>query len=158
MIKQSGQTLLEILLAFGVSIIVLSAIILGITTSLSNVQYSKNQGLATFFAQEEMAAIRQIRDSSWAGFSAVSNGSHCFSQNLGIVDYDGNNCANSGTVGIFVRRLEIAQSSSDCSSGSKVTVTVSWADGKCPTGTGNPFCHSVILISCFSNIDQKSNP
>src|SRR3989344_8816651 len=82
---QAGQTLLEILLAFSVSILVLSAIVIGITTSLSNTQYTKNQGLANSYAKEAMAVARGIRDSSWGNFSSLkdftTNITYCLGQN-----------------------------------------------------------------------------
>ena len=171
--KQEGQTLLEVLLAFSVSILVLGAIILGITTSLSNTQYTKNQGLANSYAQEGMAIVRQIRDSSWNNFCLYGNINYCLPQNNRIVDYDFNNCGNATNIilGIFVRKVVLEHNSSDCCPdntttcssgtclssvrGSKATVRVSWTDNKCPAGTSNPYCHKVEIITCLSNIDQK---
>jgi len=158
---EAGQTLLEILLAFGVSILVLSAIILGITTSLNNAQYTKNQSLANSYAQEGMAVVRQIRDSSWYDFSQKTDLNYCIGQNptklASRTDSVGSTSTSCGqNVGIFSREATIVHSSAGCSGGSQVAVKVSWADGKCPVG--NSYCHSVELISCFTNIDQKSNP
>lgn len=174
-IKQKGQTLLEILLAFSVSILVLSAIIVGITTSLSNTQYTKNQNLANSYAQEGMAVVRQIRDSNWPKFSQyTTNTTYCLTRNsteLSLASPPLLNCGQN--VGIFSREVKIEHNSSDCLAGtpptptpvpsiiprgSKVTVKVSWSDSKCPSGAGNPLCHNVELITCFSNIDQKQTP
>lgn len=171
--NQKGQTLLEILLAFSVSILVLSTVILGIITSLSNTQYTKNQGLANSYAQEGMAIVRQIRDSSWPDFYS-KNGDYCLPQNAVSLGDTNSDCKQAGKVGeIFVRSIKIEKNSSDyCSegipptptltpatilSGSRVTVKVSWTDNKCPS-SDNIYCHKVELITCFSNIDQKSFP
>lgn len=173
---QAGQTLLEILLAFSVSILVLSAVIIGITTSLSNTQYTRNQNSANSYAQEGMSVVKQIRGSSWNNFcSSYVASNYCLSQDLSkLSDYDGNNCIAKGIVGIFVRKVELVHNSSDCcpdntktcasgtcefsTRGSKVTIKVSWSDNKCPTGTGTPLCHKVELITCLSNVDQKQSP
>lgn len=161
MLWQAGQTLLEILLAFSVSILVLSAIVIGITTSLSNTQYAKNQNLANYYAKEAMAVVKQVRDSSWTNFSSKIQPMYCLSQNSTILTEPNPPLINCGqNVGIFSREINFAHSSSDCSngkiSGSKVTIKVSWSDNKCPIGT--PICHKVELITCFSNIDQKQEP
>jgi len=169
--KQEGQTLLEIILAFGVSLLMLSAIVFVIITSLSNAQYTKNQNLAASYAQEGMTVVRQIRDSGWTTFcSTYVDSNYCLPQNnvLASYDNDAKKCSQNGIVGIFARKVELIHDSSaccpdntttcpsgNCSSvtrGSKATVTVSWTDNKCPSGT--PLCHNVQLISCFSNINS----
>ncbi|MDP2638082.1 MAG: hypothetical protein Q8P26_03405, partial [Candidatus Levybacteria bacterium] len=79
-----GQTLIEILLALGVAILVLGAILVAITTSLNNTQYTKNQGLANTYAQEGMSIVRQIRDASWNNFSSLkeyADTTYCIDEN-----------------------------------------------------------------------------
>lgn len=176
---QAGQTLLEILLAFSILILALGSIIFGVTTALSNTQYTKNQGLANSYAQEGMAVIRKIRDSSLNQFSLFEeikdNKKYCLDKNLILSDgvseaYDCNGETNGvGVNGFFSREVRFEHKSASCCSddtqtctednrGSKATVTVSWADGKCPAGTGNPLCHKVELITCFSSVDRKIGP
>lgn len=176
--KQAGQTLLEILLAFGVSVLVLSAVVFGITTSLSNTQYTKNQNLANSYAQEGMAVVRQIRDSSWNNFKNledyfITNTTYCLSTNpleLKELTLPSQNCRVQSPVpagGIFSREVKFEHNSLSCCSnisptcengtkGSKAAVKVSWSDNKCPVGV--PYCHKVELITCFSNIGQKQAP
>jgi Tfp pilus assembly protein PilV len=175
--NQRGQTLLEVLLAFSVSILVLSAVILGIITSLSNTQYTKNQGLADSYAQEGVSVIRKIRDSSWYDFSNnlksfTTNVKYCLDKDLKFNEVSlTQNCSGNvygvGASGIFSREVVFEHNSSSCCPdntkvcdisvrGSKITVTVSWSDGKCPVGT--PLCHKVDLITCLANADQKQNP
>lgn len=167
-----GQTLLEILLAFSVSILVLSAVILGVVTSLNNAQYTKNQGLANSYAQEGMAVVKKIRDSSWNSYKnlddiTVANTIYCLGPNsTNLTDLDklalpARNCKEQNAVpaeGIFSREVKFEHNSEACSGGSKTTVKVSWTDSKCPADTGEPLCHSVELITCFSNIDLKQAP
>lgn len=169
--KQAGQTLLEILLAFSILIITLGAIVFGVTTALSNAQYAKNQNLANFYAQQGMAVVRQLRDSNWGNFLLENDGNYCLNQ--GAVDLTafgsppipcGMNVGDVlETKRIFSREVKLNHNNIDdccpndtntCDSsvaGSKVTVKVSWTDGKCSAGA----CHKVELISCFFNIDKK---
>lgn len=160
---EAGQTLLEILLAFSVAILVMSAIVMGVSTSLSNAQYAKNQGLANSYAQEGMAVVRQIRDSSLNTFSNLddftTNSKYCISQDSATLTdpiLSTSNCEK--IVDIFYREVKFDHDSADCSGGSKATVTVSWSDSKCPAGTADPRCHDTELVTCFSNIDQKVEP
>lgn len=177
--KEAGQTLFEALLAFSVSILVLTSIIVGVTTSLSNSQYTKNQNLANSYAQEGMAVVRKIRDSSWYDFSAglkdyKQNTKYCINKNLELIEISNltQNCTGNdavGTGGIFSREVKFEDDSPACSAGgtpaptpaqtpavngTKVTVKTSWTDNKCPVGS--PYCHKTELISCFSNLDEKS--
>ncbi len=177
---EAGQTLLEILLAFSVAIMVMSAVIFGITTSLSNAQYTKNQNLANSYAQEGMTVVRKIRDSGWTTFSSYSsNTTYCLGPNKTDLNKDSDklslpntNCWAQSPVpagGPFSREVVFdnnqstnkccSDNSSGCSTGTagtKATVRVSWSDNKCPVGT--PLCHSVEIITCFSNIDLKPTP
>lgn len=175
MIRQKGQTLLEILLAFSVLVLILSAAILGITTSLSNAQYTKNQNLANSYAQEGMTIVRQIRDSDWVKFSSyITNATYCLPANstdLVAGSFPPSPCISYPVGGVFLREIIIEQNSSNCSAGNpptptptptstpkggKVTIRVLWTDSKCPVG--NTYCNKVELVTCFSNIDQKITP
>ena len=155
---EAGQTLMEIMLVFSVSILVLSAVVVGVTTSLSNTGYTKNQNLANFYAQEGMSVVRQIRDSSWPNFSSKTSVNYCLSQNSTVLS---NPPCGVNVAGIYSREVEIKHNLQDCSNrgvnGSKVAVGVLWSDSKCPSGR-NIYCHKIELISCLSNIDQKEGP
>lgn len=166
--KQQGQTLLEILLAFSVSILVLSAIIIGITTSLSNTQYTRNQNSANSYAREGMSIVRKIKESGWAQFFSYTRPTYCLAQNsLMLTEPIPPSQTCGQNVGIFSREVKLEHSSQSCIAdpgcsgpaclkGSKVTIKVSWSDNKCPVGT--PLCHEVELITCLSNADQKQSP
>ena len=67
--NQSGQTLIEALIAAAIVALVLTAILSGVTLSVRNSQFSKNQALATRYAQEALETIRHYRDSAgWTDF------------------------------------------------------------------------------------------
>lgn len=170
--KQAGQTLLEISLAFGVTILVLSAIIVAVTTSLSNTQYTKNQNLANSYAKEAIEVVRGLRDSNWPKFSQYkTNTIYCLPPNSTelIPASPKQICTGDPVGGIFFREVVFVHTSSDCSAGTpptptptpaiigtKITVKVSWSDSRC--SVGNPICHKVELISCFSNTNQRQAP
>ncbi|MBI3069818.1 MAG: hypothetical protein HYY87_00750, partial [Candidatus Levybacteria bacterium] len=56
---QKGQTLIEVLLALGTAVVVLSATVVAVLSALNNAQFSKNQSLATQYAQEGMEVMRK---------------------------------------------------------------------------------------------------
>lgn len=156
--NQKGQTLIEIILVLSVSILVLSAIVVGVTTSLSNAQHTKNQNIANSYAQEGMAVVRQMRDSSIPDFSSKKAVNYCLSQSSVLLS---DPPCGSNVAGIYSREVEIRHDSEECANqdikGSKAIVRVSWSDSKCPSGS-NIYCHEVELISCFSNTDQIQAP
>lgn len=165
--SQSGQSLLEILIALSASVMILSAIAAIVISSLNNTQLTKNQNLANQYAQEGIEVIRKIRDSSWINFtSSYPNGRYCLPQGSIAPVPIALNCPQN--VGIFVRQIDINHNDSAfcpgptpppvVSSGSKVTLTTSWADGKCPTSGSNTYCHKVVLITCFHNLNLKKAP
>lgn len=177
--KQKGQTLLEILLAFGVAVLTLSAITIAVISSLNNAQFTKNQNLANHYAQEGMEVIRKIRDSSLANLASYKKATeyayYCLPADTielspALVSDSATNCGGPNVGGIFVRKVILEHNFLDCSAlnptpgptppliskGSRIRITVAWSDGKCPSG--NIFCHKVELISCFSTIDLRSAP
>lgn len=169
-LAETGQTLLEILLAFGISILVLGAAIFVITTSLNNVQYTKNQNLATSLAQEGMAIVKQIRNSNWNNFKnlkdyTLSNTTYCLDQGstelISIISNSPVPCGQNIN-SFFSRQVKFEHNSVSCASGgasgSRASIKVLWSDNKCPAGAGAPLCHKVELITCFSDIDSKQNP
>lgn len=63
--SQSGQTLLELVVVVGVSVLVIGALVFATVSSLRNAQFSKNQTLATKLAQERIERVRTGRDRNW---------------------------------------------------------------------------------------------
>ncbi len=160
-IKEKGQTLIEALIALGAAVLVLSAITVAVISAINNVQYTKNQNLATQYAQQGVEVMRQISQSSWGTFSLYNASRYCLAQNDTVPCPLGSSigsCSQSSinscgqNYGIFVREVDIAQGSQvSCSNGSiGITVIVSWADGRC-TDLTNTYCHNVQLNSCLSN-------
>lgn len=158
----SGQTLIEIVLALSVAVAVITGITFAVTSSLTNATFTKNQNLATTYAQQGMETVRAIRDRSWSAFFSVPGGPFfCLPENsTDLVNRSGLNCDGEGNVGIFIREIRLNNNSPDCTAGfgnTKATVLVQWSDSKC-TSPGNPFCHRVELVSCFTNINFAPIP
>jgi type II secretory pathway pseudopilin PulG len=159
MINQKGQTLLEVILAFGIVILVLGSISSVIVTSLNNTQYSKNQSLASSYAQEGINVIRNISDAGWNDLyqKELDSDKYCITDDLSNWVITSGNCTGSNAIGpngIFSRQVML--DSSGCNPGGiHATVRVAWTDGKCSAA---PYCHHVDLQSCFENYNLKSTP
>lgn len=132
--KQQGQSLLEVLVAFAVVLIVLSAVTAVILSSLTQADHSKNINLATQYAQEGMELARgrgnfQPNDQFCLGSDGEFVAGMCPTANLGIF------------------KREVTVETSGCGLVlRKVTVSVSWSDGRC---NNSPFCHKVPIVSCI---------
>jgi len=132
--KARGQSLLEVLIAFSVVLIILSAVTTIVLFSLTQVEYSKNVNLATQYAQEGMELSRGRGDFQ-------PNEQFCLNEDG---EFDNPNPCSGANIGIFKR--EVNATGIGCGSRQRVTVTVSWSDGRC----GNtPFCHKVPITSCI---------
>ena len=173
-----GQTLVEVLVALSSAVIIITAITILVISSLNNAEYGKNQNLATQYAQEGMEIIRKIRDSDPQTFYGIADGQYCLDRNSTTLQAkiaSGNQVRLSGCPhgatdpkenvdGIFSREVILEANVGDCNTAVptptptpppaqgniKVTVLVSWTDGKCTTGI---LCHQSKLISCFSKFN-----
>ncbi len=154
---ERGQTLIEVLIGLATAVVVIAAITTATISSLNNATFSKNQNLATQYAQQGMEILRNMRDSDYGSFSALS-GTYCLAKTCSALAANNANCwtPTSGNtcnqnVDIFVRQIDVQQNSLSCDGTStKVVSTVSWFDAKCTSGN-NTFCHQVSLTSCLSN-------
>lgn len=66
-LNENGQSLVEVVIALGIAVIIVIAFTNATITSVRNSQYSKNQNLATKYAQESIELIRAIRDQNTVG-------------------------------------------------------------------------------------------
>ena len=164
MMYQRGQTLIEVLIGLATSVVVIAAITTATISALNNATFSKNQNLATQYAQQGMELMRKMRDSDWTTFSGLS-GTYCLAKGCTKLSASSQNCwlPASGNqcnqnVEFFVRQIDVQQNSLSCDGTStKVVSTVSWFDGKCTSGN-NTFCHQVVLTSCLSNYQIVPTP
>lgn len=61
-LKNSGQTLIEMIVVITIGILVIGALVFATIASLRNSQFAKNQAQATKLAQEGMEKVRSARD------------------------------------------------------------------------------------------------
>ena len=155
-----GQSLIEAVLSLGVSSIIIAAIAMVVITSMNNANYAKYQNVAAHYAQEGLDIIRQQSETNWDLFSQKTSGTYCLAQDstdLGTSPVGDCTTPNISSNNInFIRKIIILTSGSGCSSGEKVSVVVSWSDGKC--SSSKPYCHDVTLDSCFAQINNVPNP
>ena len=67
MINQKGQSLVEVVIALGIAVIIVIAFTNATIASVRNSQFSKNQNLATKYAQETLEVVRAVRDQNAVG-------------------------------------------------------------------------------------------
>lgn len=71
--RQSGQSLIEVVIALLVIVVVLGALVVTILTGLKNAQFAQSQVKATKYAQEALDKIRAIRDRDQDGSVSFEN-------------------------------------------------------------------------------------
>ncbi len=133
--NQSGQTLLEVLVALSAVLIILTAVTSIVISSLSQSVSSKDYSGATQYAQEGLVSIEQQEH--------LGTGMYCLAA-------DG-----SSTVGTCpesqlekYRREAVIDQSACGDMLKKITVIVSWTDSTCKTA---PYCRTVELSSCTAD-------
>ncbi len=128
-LDNSGQSLVEVLVAITVGVFVVVALINAAVAAMRNAQYAKNQNIATKLAQEGMEQVRGVRDRiDWNTF--VSYSLSCY----GAVDTTtwslvlrDNSCIGSQVSGVSgFRRVIWVESVVDGKM--KVVVKVFWID------------------------------
>jgi Tfp pilus assembly protein PilV len=74
LIINSGQSLFEVVVAVGLSALILVGIASLAAASVRNSSFSRNNAQATKFAQEEIEWLRSQRDADWATFTPSIGG------------------------------------------------------------------------------------
>ncbi|MFH0937175.1 MAG: carbohydrate binding domain-containing protein [Candidatus Daviesbacteria bacterium] len=92
--KQSGQSLLEVVIAIMVGVIVVGALTALILYSLKNAQFAQNQAKATKYAQEAIEKVKTIRDRDEDGSIVFKEENLKFSDLWAISMSEVANCAN----------------------------------------------------------------
>jgi Tfp pilus assembly protein PilV len=81
-----GQSLFEVLVAVGISALILLGVVSLATSSVRNSNFSKNNSQATKYTQEEMEWLREQRDADWSAFMSSVGGGGC----SGTLSWGGN--------------------------------------------------------------------
>lgn len=125
--RQSGQTLLELVVATGVVAIVITALVTAVTASLRYSQATRLRSHGVKFAQEGLELTRKVRDlNTWDVFQAYSDGlgSWCLDE-LGAWSADlGSGSCPLSAGNNFWRRVHFVWNDPVM----EVTVTVSWGE------------------------------
>jgi len=73
--RNLGQSLVEAVMAIAVVMIIIVALMVVTTVSVRNVIFSRNQALATKYAQEAMEKVRAYREqNTWENFKSNCSG------------------------------------------------------------------------------------
>jgi len=110
--KDQGQSLIEMVVAIGIVIVIIVALVAVATISINNANFSRNQALATKYAQEGIEEARKLRDGEGDSFF-VDNHPSC-------------NVTDMPATGFSRQRT----CSFDGDKTMTVTVVVSWTDAK----------------------------
>lgn len=168
---EKGQTLIEVLVAFAVALIVVSAVTKVILSSLSTSIFTKNQNLAKQYSQQGIEVVRSMRDTSYASYKVLGNVSgitYCLAKTCPLLTTNpaDTSCGplSGATCGpnidsTFVRQVVITTAAGNCNNGTavtKVSVSTSWSDGACPQS--NPYCHTEVQNSCLSDVNVLPTP
>jgi len=136
---KKGQSLFEVVVAVGLSALILISIASLATKSVSNSSYTKTNAQATKYVQEEIEWLRSQRDYSWNGFisSIVSGGCDSTDTTMSwgsVCDIDSLFKRTANFVCKYYDISTGSESSLACNSGSEniniveVDVLVSWSD------------------------------
>ena len=148
-LNQKGQTLIEALIALGISITIIAAISSVVITSLSGANYTIAQNQAGSYAQQGMEFVRREVVSDFNGFIGTYKGKYyCLGSDLTLSPKD-ISCADKN-IGKFTREVDIFLNDSSCNGNLRADVKVAWTDNKCKDSS-NLYCHSANLTSCFSD-------
>lgn len=161
----SGQTLLEAVIALGAIMLVLSATSVAVITSLNNAAFVKQQNQANKYAQQGIEYVRdRVTTDSFANYVGISQNpditqtTQCLGDVSNPTPFTPGHCATAnlppGTAPIFKREVTFTSvtncgGASSFSNGLQVVVDVYWTSGKC--AVNNSFCHKQELQTCFLN-------
>ncbi|SRR4030043_248599 len=123
----SGQSLFEVVVAVGLSALILTGVVSLAAGSIRNSSYSRNNAQATKYAQEALEWLRGQRDADWDAFATHSlttgNPTDLCSSPMGW----GGTCPIPNT--IFSRNVILTTDSGN-SDIIDAVVTVSWSDAQ----------------------------
>lgn len=124
----SGQSLVEVLVAIAVVVVVLIALVAVVLVAVRGVMFSKEKVRANFLAQEGLEWVRNQRDSfgwaDFAGYASVTGQKYCL-QDLSLGQLG--DCGESQTIeAIFTREAVLTLSGGD---EVKIAMSVEWDEG-----------------------------
>lgn len=134
---EKGQSLFEVVVAVGISALIITGVVVLATNSIQNSTYSRDKTLASLYVQQAEEWLRKERDQN----SVVFNAKAAFDQSNDIT-YCLNNlvwpnapgsCSSGSFIGgdtKFVRKITFPACNPCVSDLVEVNITVSWKDSK----------------------------
>ena len=126
--SKQGQTLVEVLVAVGVTTLLLVAMVAAVTRSLSNAQFSKNKSQAAKYVEEGLEVVRSVRDNSvdWSTFSTTyPDGVYKLNSELVLTA----NCTQADKISVNSLFSRCVNFTDDGAEKKIIKVTVYWTDG-----------------------------
>jgi len=124
--SKNGESIIELVGALSVILIVILALISGITAAVNSNNFSRTKSQATNYAQEGMENLRGYRDTDWTIFLAAADGEfHGLAGNLPSGVCSENSPIISGTNFVRCAKLEKVDDTKV-----KATIKVTWVDSK----------------------------
>lgn len=116
-----GQSLFELVIAFGIAVLITTSLVKLVTISVKNSTFAKNQALSTRYAQEGMEWVRAERDKDWNTLLTKSSSPTWCLNTLAWAAVAGNCGSNTMSGGLFTRTLGLSTSSGVITADVKVT-------------------------------------
>jgi len=118
-VAKSGQSLIEAVVAIGITLLVITGLVVLAVGAVRSATLSRNRSLAVQYAQEGMEALRSIRDRN---FSDLPTGGI---NRLVWTGTQWSTLAGTETINFYTRSFTSAQVSAGKL---KITLTVAWSD------------------------------
>jgi Tfp pilus assembly protein PilV len=145
--RLSGQSLFEVMFAVAIASIIMMSVVALSKQTVSSSDFSRNNALASRYAQEAVDWVRSERDSDWSAFFTRANANPTFClEDLNVVGWGGAPPCSNVTGTIFERSVVLTQVDLDSDPGVEsveAEVVVTWDDGK--------GAHRVSVISRLTN-------
>lgn len=152
--SSKGQTLIEVLAAFGIAVSLVSAITVTVIFALSTTQFGKNKNLATQYAQQGIEVVRRMQDSGQ--LKDVADGTQCLNIGRNILSTK-TSVECPADASSFVREVTIRSGTgSSCYPSKQIILTLKWSDNKCTQD--NLYCHKTEITSCLSGAKSVATP
>jgi type II secretory pathway pseudopilin PulG len=105
--NQKGQGLVEALIALGAAVVIISAITVAVITSVQNSDFAKYQNLATNYAQQGLAIVKQQSLLDWNN-TATYSGTLCLPAGTITLPPDKSvSCPEINAGNMFIRQVDI---------------------------------------------------
>lgn len=122
-ISEAGQSLAELVVALGVTVVMIAGLMVGITAAMRTTEVARKRSQAVEYAQQGMELARQLRDNDWNTFRART-GLWCLDQNG---DWSQPLTCPVNLQDNFTRQVSFSWNAT--AQRMEVTTTVSWNDG-----------------------------